>query len=204
MIRVASPEMLMAQLSDECPEAPVHSLRRALTRAVKDFAETGLVAPWITIPTQACVASYPLERYVCEGMAIKFIRNVEWCGCCIDCVEECKGCQSGYRVDDLHHITLVGSTIPQSNGTSDLRVQAVLRVTNMNCDIPEDMLDEYEETLFDGAMFYLLKQKNKPWSDFRLASYYENQFLGKKANAKCVVQNKHNDCDQDIKPMRVV
>lgn len=204
MIETAKPDQLMAQLSDECPEAPVASLRRALMRAVKEFAETGLVAPWITIPTQACVASYPLERYVCEGMEIKFIRNVEWCGDCYDCVEECKGCQTGYRMDDLHHITLVGSIVPQSSGTSDLRVQAVLRVKNDNCEIPKDMLDEYEETLFDGAMSFLLKQKGKPWSDFRLASYYQNEFRGKKANAKCNVQNKHNDCDQEIRPRRMV
>lgn len=204
MIETVKPEWLMAQLAEECPEAPVHTLRRALTRAAKDFADTGIVTVWLSIPTQENVASYPLEDYVCEGMAIKYIKNVEYCGCCIQCAEECKPCPTGYFVDDLHHITLVGSYVPQRTSEEDLRVQVVLRVTNEMCDIPKDMAEEYEETLTEGALYYLLKQKNKKWTDFKLATFYKDQFQGKIASAKCVIGNKHSNKPDVIRGARVL
>lgn len=204
MIQTVKPDWLMAQLSEECPEAPVGTLRRALTRAAKEFADTGIVKVWLPVPTQENVASYPLEDYVCQGMAIKYIRTVEYCGCCLPCAEECKPCPSGYFVDDLNHITLVGGYVPQRNSETDLRVQAVLRVTNDSCEIPKDMAEEYEEALTEGALYYLLKQKNKDWTDFKLATFYKDQFQGKIASAKCVISNKHNNRTDVIRGARAL
>lgn len=199
MIETVKPDWLMAQLSEECPGAPVNSLRRALTRAAKDFAATGIVTVWFHVPTQKHVASYPLEDYVCQGMAIKSIKNVEYCGCCLPCPEECKPCPQGYQLDDLHHITLLGGYVPSRSAEEDLRIQAVLTVTNETCEIPKDMAEEFEEALTDGALYYLLKQKGKKWTDFKLATFYKDQFQGKIASAKCVVQNKHSSQTSRIK-----
>lgn len=194
----------MAQLADECPEAPTMSLRMAVQKAVRDASVSGIVCPWVCVPTQANVTGYPLEHLICEGMSIKFIRHVEWCGCCIDCVEECKPCPSGYRVDDMHHITLVGSAVPQCNAECQLRVNVVLQPTNQMCDLPTDLLERHDDLLLDGALYHLLKQKGKKWTDLRLASSYDELFKGKIASTKCLVQQKYNDCDTRMKGARVL
>lgn len=190
----------MLQLAEECPEAPVGVLRRALQRAARELSNSGLVQPWINIPTQCGVANYPLEDLICEGMSIKSIRNVEWCGECLRCVEDCRGCQTGYQVDDLHHITLVGSVIPKRNGVDDLRVQVVLKPKNDNCEIPVDMLEGFEEALFSGAMAAILRQRKKDWSDPAGAREYREEFQGEIASAKCAVQSHFNDKEPRIKP----
>lgn len=200
MIQTAKPDVLMLQLAEECPEAPVGALRRALQRAVRTFSNSGLLETWMTVPTQCNVAGYPLEEHICDGMSIKFIRNVEWCGTCLRCVEDCKGCQTGYRVDDLHHITLVGSSVPGRNALDDLRVQVVLKPLNDQCDLPVDLLEEYEEDLFAGAMSYLLRQRKKDWSDPRAAREYKDEFDGGLASAKCLAATSHKDQEARIKP----
>jgi len=191
VIETEKPELLMAQLADECPSATEPVLRNALMRSVQEFSHSNLINAWMWVPTQAKVSAYPLEDHVCSGMAINSISVVEYCGRCLSCVEDCKGCQSGFSVDDLHHITLVGSAVPTRSAERDLRVKAVLRVKDRNCEIPKDLLIKYREALFDGAMFYLLRQKKKDWSDFSLATYYQNQFLGKISSAQCAAQSKH-------------
>lgn len=189
MIETVEPTWIMAQIEEDCPGAPFYTVRRALTRALKKFSDSGMVSVWLDIPTQECVASYPLEDYVCEGMSITAIPLVKYCGKCIPCADECSPCPTGYQVDDLHHITLLGGYVPAGNGTDDLQVKVVLSVTNDSCEVPKDIAEKYEEALIDGTLFYLLRQKGKKWTDFKLSAYYGEQFEGKIASAKCAVSS---------------
>lgn len=201
MIPTCEPEWLIADIIDNCPDAPIGTVRRCITKAVKDFAKAGMIDPWISIPTQACVPDYPFEDHIPEGFHVEYIKHVKWCGKCIEPIEECdRWCPTGYKLDDLNHLTLYGGYVPSCDAQDDLQVHAILSVDNDNCEVPCDTLERFENELFSGAMGHLLMQKDKDWSDIRMAREYKQEFRGCVAAAKCLVSQNMNPCNTRIKP----
>lgn len=62
--------------------------------------------------------------------------------------------------------TLVGSTI----------VRAVLRPTHTSSACDNDVMNDYRDTIVNGALFRLLRIPNKDWSDLQSASIYGQLF----------------------------
>ena len=195
MIKTCTPDWIIADLSVDFPEVPVNLIQRALMRAARKFSAACMYHEWIEIPTQANVQHYPFERYLPEGFGVQYVTDVRYNGCCIECLDdECKrGCPSGYRLDDLKQITLVG----YCPGTEDdpeckdiLEVRVALRIEPDACELPCDMVERFEDELKDGAQGNILSMNRKPWSDFRQAEFYENRFEGGIASAKCLIANK--------------
>ena len=194
MIRTVKPDWIIADAIAHCSKAPVALVQRALMRAARAFAKTCVHTCWIDIPTQANVQKYPFERYLPEGFDIEYVLSVEYNGCCIECVDDqCGTCLIGYTLDDLCHITLHGYC-PQGVGSEceTLRVQVVLRINSDACELPKDLVDRFEEPLLNGTLANLMAMKDQAWTDFRQAEFYENQFKGDIASAKCLVDNKMN------------
>lgn len=183
-IETSSPDWLIADILDNCPDAPVSSIRRCITKAVRDLSRAGLVEPWINVPTQANVPDYPLDHLIPEGFRIKYLRLVEWCGTCICPIPDCTPCPTGYTYDDMHHITLHGGYLPCEDSQSDLRIKVALDVVNDSCSIPRDMLEMFETDLMVGAMAHLLGQKNKVWSDSRESEKLHAMYAGCISSAK--------------------
>ena len=210
MIKTCKPDWIIADLHAECPEAPVVLIMRSLMRAVRKFATTCMYSVWIDIPTQGNVQHYPFERYLPEGFGVQYVTEVMYNNCCIPCLDEdCKQmCASGYVLDDLNQISLKGYCPQEDTKDPDckdeLKVKVVLKLNNDACEIPCDMLEMYEEELKDGALGMLLAMKNKEWTDFRAAEFYENRFEGGIASAKCLNNRKLNPRDDVIPGERLL
>lgn len=200
MIPTQQPTWLVADVLNHCPEVPETVIRRCITKAVRKFSRAGMVMPWIEVPTQENVAHYPLDDLIPEGFRIKHIKRVEWCGCCIEPIVPCTPCPTGYELDDMHHITLHGGYVPCDDAQSDLRVQVALDITNDNCEIPTDIIEQFEDDLFMGVMAHLLSMKDRDWTDKRLAREYAMKFDGCIASAKCFKSQGYNDCNTYIRP----
>jgi len=110
LIKTCTPDWIIADLVNDYPEVPVNLVQRALMRAARKFSSTCMYTDWVQIPVQENVQHYPFERYLPEGFGVQYIRDVKYNGCCLDCLDEaCNNrCMSGYRLDDLNQITLVG------------------------------------------------------------------------------------------------
>jgi len=74
-----------------------------------------------------------------------------------------------------------------------LRIKVALKPKNDTCELPCDLVERFETELYDGTMGNLLSMKNKPWTDYKVAEYHENQFEGGLASAKCLNGNKMNN-----------
>lgn len=203
-IETCQPDWLLADIKDNCPDAPPSSVRRCLTKAVRDLSRAGLVEPWITVPTQANVAQYPLEDLMPDGFRIRYLRLVEWCGSCISPIPDCTPCPTGYTYDDLHHLTLHGGYIPCEDSPDDLRIKVALDITNETCGIPCDMLELFESDLLVGAMAHLLGQKSKTWSDPRESERLHAQFMGCVSSAKQLRRQGMNDGVMRILPESLI
>ncbi len=191
MIRLCKPEMLLADLQMEFPQAPLVVIQRQLSRAVEKFADVGMNSVWVSVPVQQNVQHYPFERHLPKDFKVQGIQDVRFNGCCLRCVDDdCKaGCLQGYRVDDLHQITLIGycpgdQSDPECQDT--LEVKVCLRYVGTDCMIPCDILERFSEALRDGAMAHMFGMTAQPWTDYRVSEYHQNQFLGGIASAKCV------------------
>jgi len=204
----------MADLKVQCDEAPDTLIQRSLMQAAQKFgSETCMFDQWIEIPTQSNVQHYPFERYIPEGFGVQYVTDVMYNNCCIKCLDDkCdEYCASGYVLDDMKQIRLVGYC-PQAEDlgkTYDdckdtLKVRVTLRLKADVCELPCDMLERFEEELRDGALGFLLSIKNKKWTDNRAAEFYENRFAGGLASAKCLIANKMNPEDQVIPGERMV
>lgn len=161
-------------------------------RTVRKFAKTGMHAVWVQVPTQENVQHYPFESFLPQGYSVERVTDVKYNGCCIRCIEEeCGSCPTGYSLDDLTQITLHGYC-PQGGGAEcdRLEVKVELRINSDQCKLPKDLVDRFEEPILNGTLGILLAMKNQPWEDFRQAEFYENQFKGDLASAKCVVSDK--------------
>lgn len=207
MIKTKKPEWIMADIAVECPDAPSILVQQSLMRAVQEFSSTCMLEVWVDIPTQENVYHYPFERYLPKGYGVNSVSEVRFNDCCLDCVtDECgRTCESGYRLDDLKQITLVGYHPSDDPECPDsLRVKVVLRLERDACEIPCDMLDLFEKGLKDGALANLFKMKKRPWTDQGLAEYYDNQFQGEMASAKCLVGNDFKTEQQHMQPERLL
>ena len=210
MIKTCKPEMILADLKVECEDAPNALIQRSLMRAVREFSGTCMYAVWVDIPTQDGVQHYPFERYLPEGYGIQYVMDVKYNGCCIKCLDEdCnEHCPSGYTLDDMTQISLVGYCPSSDQGDptcrDTLQIKVVLRPKSDNCEIPCDMVERFDEELKDGALSFLLAMKNRKWTDFRAAEFYDNRFKGGIASAKCLVSNKMNSGDQTIPGERLM
>ena len=200
MIQTAQPDWLIADILANCPEVPMSMVRRCITRAVREFSVAGMVCPTIDVPTQKNVANYPLDDLIPEGYRIKHIKRVEWCGSCINPIQPCTPCPTGYEIDDLHHITLHGGYVPCDDAQDDLRIAVTLDVTNDNCEIPQDLLDRHEPDLYIGAMAHIYAMKDRDWTDERMAKDMDEKFRGCIASAKCLKSQGYNDCNTYIAP----
>lgn len=203
-IETCSPDWLLADIADNCPKAPPSSVRRCLTKAVRDFSRAGLVAPTIDVPTQANVADYPLDHLIPEGFRIKMLKDVMWCGTCISPIPKCSPCPTGYTYDDMHHITLYGGYLPCEDALNDLQVTVALDITNDNCEIPCDLLEQFETDLMLGTMAHLLGQKDKSWSDSREAEKLHAMWAGCIASAKQLRKQGMNDENGRIRPETLI
>lgn len=137
---------------------------------------------------------------------MEYVSEVRYNGCCIECIDDdCNTCPIGYTLDDLNHITLHGYC-PQGRGSEceTLEVKAALRINSDACELPKDLVDRFEEEIGRGALGYLLNMKDKPWTDIRQGEYYENQFKGDIASAKCLIGNKMNPEVTNMTPERVL
>lgn len=210
MIRTESPDLILADLLVECPGAPMALIQRSLMRAVRRFSDSCMLETWVEIPTQNNVQHYPFERYLPKGYSVSYVTEVMYNQCCIPCLEEdCnQHCSSGFTLDDMTQITLVGycpSSDPRDPTCKDtLKVKVVLKPNADACEIPSDMINRFEEELKDGALANLLTMKNKDWTDFRAGEFYENRFEGGLASAKCLVGNKMNPRDHVIPGERLM
>jgi hypothetical protein len=63
-------------------------------------------------------------------------------------------------------VTIVGSTI----------VRAVLRPTHTSTSCDNDVMNDYRDTIINGALFRLLRIPNKDWSDMKGAAVYGELF----------------------------
>ena len=63
-------------------------------------------------------------------------------------------------------VTIVGSTI----------VSAVLRPTHTSTSCDNDVMNDYRDTIINGALFRLLRIPNKDWSDMKGAEVYGELF----------------------------
>jgi hypothetical protein len=63
-------------------------------------------------------------------------------------------------------VTVVGSTI----------IRAVLRPTHTSTACDNDVMNDYRDTIINGALFRLLRIPNKDWSDMRGAAVYGELF----------------------------
>ena len=63
-------------------------------------------------------------------------------------------------------VTIVGSTI----------VRAVLRPTHTSTSCDNDVMNDYRDTIINGALFLLLRIPNKDWSDMKGAAVYGELF----------------------------
>lgn len=199
-IETCQPDWLIADIRDNCPDAPNTTVRRCLTKAVRDLSVAGFVEPWINVPVQANVPNYPLDHLIPEGFRIKFLRLVEWCGTCICPIPDCTPCPTGYTYDDMHHLTLHGGYLPCEDSATDLRIKVALDVTNETCGIPCDLLEQFESDLMIGTMAHLLAQKGKSWSDPREAERYHQMFKGCIASAKQLQRQGMDDGAHRIRP----
>lgn len=202
MIKTCKPDWIISDLVAMCPKAPVTMLMRSLMRAVRDFSTTCMYQEWIDIPVQSGVQYYPFERYLPEGYTVQYVTSVMYNNCCIPCLDDdCKSqCQSGYRLDDLRQISLYGYCPSDDDPECPdvLRVQVVLRPNNDACEIPCDMLEQFEEELTSGALSYLMAMKGHSWADGSQADFYRNEFRGGIASAKCLIDKKFNPTDDRI------
>lgn len=192
MIQTVKPDWIIADALAHCTDAPFVLVQRALMRAARKFSKTCMHSCWVDIPTQANVQHYPFERYLPEGFGVEYVTDVKYNNCCIRCIEDdCSYCPVGYSLDDLNHITLHGYC-PQGVGSEceTLQVKVVLRINPDACELPKDLVDRFEEPLLNGTLAYLMAMKNQAWTDFRQAEFYENQFKGDIASAKCLIGEK--------------
>lgn len=205
-MQTCSPDYLIADIVAECPGAPGQLIQRSLMRAAQRLmAVTCMNEVWVDIPTQHNVQHYPFERYLPKGYSVQYVAEVMYNNCCIECVDDdCTLCPTGYRLDDLTQITLMGYN-PQSDGKrgeclDKLKVKVVLRPNNDLCELPCDLISRFEPELRDGTLGNLLAIKGKDWTDFRAAEFYENRFEGGVASAKALVANKMRKGQCVLKP----
>lgn len=186
MIKTCEPEWLLADIMVECPDAPEALIMRSIMRAARDFSTVCMHECWIDIPTQENVQHYPFERHLPEGFGVEYVTDVKFRGCCLECVDDgCNSrCSSGYQLDDMNQISLVGYC-PSGDECDNLQVKVTLKILPTACELPCDMLEKYEEELKAGALAYLTSMKGRKWSDLQASAFYQNMFLGGMASAKC-------------------
>lgn len=206
MLKTVKPEWIIADITALCPEAPLALVQRAIMRSARKFAKTCMHAIWVQVPTQENVQHYPFERFLPKGFGVEAVTDVKYNGCCIPCIDdECGTCPIGYSLDDLTQITLHGYCPQGKTGECEtLEVKVVLRIAPESKELPKDLVDRFEEPLYNGALGILLAMKGQPWEDFRAAEFYENQFKGDIASAKCVVANKFGSGSDTIPGERMV
>lgn len=206
MLKTVKPEWIIADIVALCPDAPLALVQRAIMRTARKFAKTCMHSTWVQVPTQANVQHYPFERFLPKGFGVEAVTDVKYNGCCIPCIgDECGSCPIGYSLDDLTQISLHGYC-PQGVGDEcdTLEVKVVLRVNSDSCELPKDLVDRFEEPLLNGALGILLAMKGQKWEDFRQAEFYENQFKGDLASAKCVIAEKGQSGDHRIPGERLL
>ena len=72
--------------------------------------------------------------------------------------------------------TFVLAPIPSDTVVGSTIVRAVLRPTHTSTACDEDVMNDYRDTIVNGALFRLLRIPNKDWSDLQSASIYGQLF----------------------------
>jgi len=66
--------------------------------------------------------------------------------------------------------------IPTATGVSSTIVRAVLKPTHTSSACDDGVMNDYRDTIINGALFRLLRIPNKEWTDFQGASVYGSLF----------------------------
>ena len=66
--------------------------------------------------------------------------------------------------------------IPTTTSASSTIVRAVLKPTHTSQSCDDDVMNDYRDTIINGALFRLLRIPNKDWSDLQGASVYGQLF----------------------------
>lgn len=66
--------------------------------------------------------------------------------------------------------------VPAATGIDSTIVQAVLKPTHSSTVCNDDVMNNYRDTIVNGAIFRLLRIPNKDWSDLSSASVYSSLF----------------------------
>ena len=66
--------------------------------------------------------------------------------------------------------------VPASNSTSAIKVKAVLKPTYASGGCDDDVVNDYRDTIVNGALFRLLRMPAKEWTDMNAAGVYGSLF----------------------------
>ncbi len=67
--------------------------------------------------------------------------------------------------------------IPSASEANSVIVRAILRPTHSSTSCADDIINDYRDTIVNGALFRLLRTPSKDWTDFSAASVYSALFL---------------------------
>lgn len=72
--------------------------------------------------------------------------------------------------------TFIVAPVPATTTVGSTVVRAVLRPTHNSTACDNDVMNDYRDTIINGALFRLLRIPNKDWSDLQSASIYGQLF----------------------------
>ena len=86
------------------------------------------------------------------------------------------------------HITLIDNNtfqlLPVPYTADVIEMKVILTLDRAATAIDDQIVEEYEDALIDGALARLYEQPNKTWTDLKLAMLHHNKFAGGIARAK--------------------
>ncbi len=184
---------LAVLLKTRAPEAPNFMLQRLIRESAREFFKdsrswridfggaitAGSDAYDLTLPTGALGHDILYAKLTVSNTNLEYLRDAAKAYITPDDVK------TGL---DTKHITLIDNNTfclsppPQSDDVIDMKI--VLTLQRDATDIDDQIIEEYEDVIINGALARLYEQPNKTWSNIRLAQYHSGKFTMGTGKAK--------------------
>lgn len=182
---------MVSELAYTCPDAPTDIIERAMIRSMRRLAvETCALQTSLMPPLEDCVADYELSTLLPDSYEICKIMCVNYCGCCIQHIEKCVTCPTGYEMKT--HSCIVLHPEPNCPNPDDLEVQVAIRPCLDLAEVPEELM-KHDQLIQDMTLRTLLGTPKQDYTDIRLALNMDRKIQGGIIEVMCQVQNNYTN-----------
>ena len=170
---------LIGVLQQKVDKLPEPMARYEIECAIRYFAQAGLLTCEIECDLQDGCADVHFDHKVPKGYYAQRLSLIKVCDRCIDPIDPCSPCPTGYKVHTPTHITLY----PTPCTGQDLKATVCLVPNGELCDLPQDFAARHHHELIDRALAELYGYAEHPWSDLRRSRFHLRRAQSSRTNA---------------------